>query len=277
MNIPWKIKSAAFLIIDLFGLGKILKFIQKRLTGRGFNLSITNAMILHQNVIKKYKLSNSILVEVGAGSSLFQNIYLSQFIKNQILIDKYKLIDFELVNYSIDYLIKKGNKIKNEKKVKEISDLFKYGIKYYAPLNFSEFEENNESIDIFTSTNTLEHIPKKEIIIMFKKIYNLLKTNGLVSIKIDYADHYSFTDKKITKLNYLYYSEKNWKKYNHASHFQNRLRHYEYLKIFTNISFKIIEEKAFYSKMERCSFLEDKFKNEPRSWSATQGYILLQK
>ena len=59
-----------------------------------------------------------------------------------------------------------------------------------------------------------------------------LKKNGMISAIIDYSDHYAHTDPAIGLLNFLNYSSDDWKKYNHESHYQNRLRHYEYIDIF---------------------------------------------
>ena len=60
-----------------------------------------------------------------------------------------------------------------------------------------------------------------------------------MSSNIDYSDHYSHTDKNISGLNYLSYSEKEWKKYNNLYLFQNRLRHQDYKKIFKYSGYKI--------------------------------------
>ena len=67
----------------------------------------------------------------------------------------------------------------------------------------------------------------------------ILKQNGLVSSIIDYSDHYSHTDKNISPLNYLSYSDEEWKKYNNSYLFQNRLRHQDYKKIFKEKNYLI--------------------------------------
>ena len=154
MQIPWKLKSKIFYLIDLFHMSSSLRFIQKYVTKRSYNLSITNSIKFHQKNILENKLSNGTLLEIGAGSSLFQSIYLSNYINEQILIDKYFLIDFKLINYSIEYFLKNGiNLKKNEVEIKCLSDLKRYGIYYKAPIRLFDTKLKSESIDIVVSTN----------------------------------------------------------------------------------------------------------------------------
>ena len=65
-----------------------------------------------------------------------------------------------------------------------------------------------------------------------EELKTILKPGGLSSLIIDYSDHYSHADKNISPLNYLKYSDKEWKKYNNQYLFQNRLRHQDYKNIF---------------------------------------------
>ena len=277
MQVPWKLKSKIFYLVELLSLDYFLKFIQKYITKRSYNLSITNAIKFHQNNIIDNNLKNETLMEIGAGRSMFQNIYLSNFVNKQILIDKYYLLDFNFVNYSINYFSRNGIKLKNEEKIIGIDDLEKFGIYYKAPADLYDMELESESINIFISTNTLEHIPKFELTKLFKEMFRLLKKNGLVSIKIDYKDHYSFTDKSISSLNYLYYSEEEWKKHNHKSHYQNRLRHFDYLEIFKSLGFSILIEDAIYRDKDIDPKLESLYSDKPPSWCATDGLFLLKK
>ena len=112
---------------------------------------------------------------------------------------------------------------------------------------------------------------------IFKEVFRLLKNNGLVSIRIDYKDHYSYSDKSISSLNFLNYSDHEWKKYNHNNNYQNRLRHFEYLEIFQNVGFSINEEKASYNQKDIDPKLKTKFLDKPKSWCATEGLFLLRK
>ena len=64
---------------------------------------------------------------------------------------------------------------------------------------------------------------------------------------MDYSNHhshsdrniYNHSDRNISALNYLSYTEKQWKKYNNPYLFQNRLKHQDYKKKFIVSGYKI--------------------------------------
>ena len=60
-------------------------------------------------------------------------------------------------------------------------------------------------------------------------------------------------------------------------HFQNRLRHYEYIDIFEKIGFITIKEDLFYAEKNIPSLILDSYKNLNPSWKATSSHIILKK
>ena len=52
---------------------------------------------MHKNALNKYKIK-AIVYEFGAGKSLIQNLYLSNFVNRQFVVDLYPMLDFELVD-----------------------------------------------------------------------------------------------------------------------------------------------------------------------------------
>ena len=86
-SIPWKIKSLIFSFIDCLNLQKLLYFLQKYITKR----SRINSLLyspdweMHKDALKKYKTKN-VVFEFGAGKSLVQNLYLSNFVKKQFIV-----------------------------------------------------------------------------------------------------------------------------------------------------------------------------------------------
>ena len=65
MKIPWKLKSKIFYLIELFHLHSSLKFIQKYVTKKSYNLTITNFIKFYQKIILDNKLNNGTLLEIG--------------------------------------------------------------------------------------------------------------------------------------------------------------------------------------------------------------------
>ncbi len=245
MRINWKLKSLIYFYIDKFKAYNFLYFLQKYITGRSKVIidEINPDWLIHQDNLRN--LDQKHIIEFGAGKSLSQNIFLSNTFEKQTLVDKFDMIDFDQFN-SANYQIKKLENNIQYKPVFNLKELnLNHNITYIAPFDFSN---NNLKEDIFDgciSTNTLEHISKNDIKIIFKELKRIIKKDGLISAVIDYSDHYAHTDKNIGLLNYLKFSSKEFKKYNHSSHFQNRLRHSEYENIFTELDYELLVNEAF--------------------------------
>jgi hypothetical protein len=65
-----------------------------------------------------------------------------------------------------------------------------------------------------------------------------------MSFSIDYQDHYSYSDRRISAYNFLKYSESGWRWYNPGFYYQNRLRHTDYLRLIREEGFEVIEENS---------------------------------
>ena len=105
-SIPWKIKSLIFSFIDYLSLQNLLYFLQKNITKRSRipSLLYSPDWEMHKDALNKYNTKN-IVFEFGAGKSLVQNLYLSNFVKKQFVVDLYPMIDFELVDSELEKLL----------------------------------------------------------------------------------------------------------------------------------------------------------------------------
>jgi hypothetical protein len=112
---------------------------------------------------------------------------------------------------------------------------------------------------------------------IFIELRRVLKDTGIVSIVIDYSDHYAHTDSKITLLNFLNFSETEWEKYNHDCHYQNRLRHYQFKQLFNDCGFEVISEELIFNEKHVSEDLHFKFKDKDPSWSSTSAHWVLKK
>lgn len=274
MNINWKIKSYIFGVIDKYRLSGVLYFIQRYITKRSLETyeNIPAVWLFHEKWLNKF--NTKVILEFGAGKSLAQNLYLSDTCSRQVLVDINPMLDISLVEKA-RIEISKFYPFKFRKKITTITDLSSYGISYIAPLDVSKTDFEDCTFDAVISTNTLEHIPGSNLIDIFKELHRITKRGGIVTARIDYSDHYSHTDSSISRLNYLRYSDDTWTQYNHACHFQNRLRHMEYLEIFTEVGFELLYEELNYGEKNIPVELAEVWKNEHPSWSATSADIVL--
>ena len=250
-QINWKLKSIIYRILSLFNLYSLLFFIQKKITKRSY-INLKKVFFYWDYHFEYLKENNSKKVlEIGAGKSLAQNIYLSyKFNQNleQTLIDVSNMIDFELINKANEQI----SQILGVAKIPYINTLTelkeKFNINYLAPMRLDQVVENQFKFDACISSSTLEHISIKQLDEYLSLLKKIIKKNGIVSAAIDYSDHYSHTDKNITNLNFLKFSNNEWKKYNTPMLFQNRLRHQDYRKFFKLNKYKIYEIKGELGK-----------------------------
>lgn len=130
-----------------------------------------------------------------------------------------------------------------------------FHIEYKAPMDARKTDLDDESVDLVTSSNTLEHIPPEDISLILHECCRILKKGGIASFTIDYQDHWAYFDKSISVYNFLKYSPTQWKRYNPPLHFQNRLRHKDYLALINKTAFLIRENNPKYPSREDLNVL----------------------
>jgi hypothetical protein len=118
------------------------------------------------------------------------------------------------------------------------------GIDYRAPCDARATGLPDGSIDFVTSTNTLEHIPVDEIRQILAECARILSRDGAMSFQIDYQDHYSYFDARVSAYNFLRFDDAAWRRYNPSLHFQNRLRHRDYLGLFADAGLDLVAEQV---------------------------------
>ena len=73
------------------------------------------------------------------------------------------------------------------------------------------------------------------------------------------------------------FTPEKWRRYNHNIHYQNRLRHYEFIDIFKNAGFNVIKEELIYAEKNIPSDILNSYKNFNPNWKATSAHIILKK
>ena len=250
-QINWKIKSLLYRFLNFFKLYKALFFIQKKITKRS-NIDLKEIAFYWQYHLNYLKENNSkTILEIGAGKSLAQNIFLSYSFNQKIeqtLIDVSRMIDLDLFNKANDQI----SKLLGVNKLpfaKSIDDLKKnYNLNYLAPMSLNQIIKDKMQFDACISSTTLEHLSKEDLRNTFLLLKKIIKKEGIISAAIDYSDHYSHTDKNIDNLNFLRFTNDEWNKHNTPMLFQNRLRHQDYRKFFKLNKYKIYEIKGEVGK-----------------------------
>jgi SAM-dependent methyltransferase len=199
-------------------------------------------------------LGDAVLYEFGAGWDLaVQLSYWSLGVDRQVIVDLQPHVRLELVNLTLGRLESERATLAAEAKrelrdpgregVESVWDLEKrFGITYLAPRDARATGLDSGSVDLVSSTNTLEHVPAADLVPILAECRRLLRPDGILSSRIDLRDHYSYFDRGLSPYNFLRYSDRAWRLFNSSVLYQNRLRRPDYLHAFSESGFEIVSE-----------------------------------
>jgi len=129
----------------------------------------------------------------------------------------------------------------------EVLDLSR--IIYIAPGDAANTNLPEQHIDFHTSYTVFEHIPPNVLVDILREGNRIIKNNGLFVHRIDYSDHFSHSDKNISAINFLQYSDDEWAKYaGNRYMYMNRLRHDDFLALFESVGQKIVKVEPFIDR-----------------------------
>jgi SAM-dependent methyltransferase len=241
MQIDWRIKSLAFRALHVMP-ESILYFLQKHVTKRQFDGSheISPHWVYHEEALKRF--GSKEVIEFGAGKSLAQNLYLSRLGIKQTVVDLNRMMSFNVVNASIRALndmgiLDKAPTIHLEKDLQR-----HFGITYKAPVDIGHSDFADNSFDANISSSTLEHIPTPAIPGIFSELKRIIRPGGIISARTDYSDHYAHTDRKISEVSHLRFSDARWWLHNPPNHYQNRLRHGHFRKMAEEAGLELVDD-----------------------------------
>jgi SAM-dependent methyltransferase len=116
---------------------------------------------------------------------------------------------------------------------------------YLAPCDCSRLDLDSATMDIVASRAVLEHVPPPVIEGIFREAKRILRPHGRMLHIVDYSDHWSHQDHRISAVNFLRYPDWLFRlTCMNPQNYQNRLRHSEYLAILESIGFKVTREES---------------------------------
>lgn len=99
-------------------------------------------------------------------------------------------------------------------------------------------------------------------------------TRGITTHSIDYSDHFARSDASLSRLNFLRYSDAEWRRFSSRKQYVNRLRHSDYLRMFREAGFKIVEESSTAGAPPAGPIAEQFSRYERADLFATSGKIV---
>ena len=190
--------------------------------------------------------------EFGAGWDLTIPLtYFALGVERQTLVDVRPLARLELVEHSIrlfeqlEAAADQPLRSLGEPRVRSVEELReRFGIEYLAPRDAGDTGLPSGSFDFISSTDTLEHIPERDLRRVLGECGRLLKPGGVLSSRVDLEDHYSHFDRALSDFNFLKFGDRSWRLFNPSLHYQSRLRYPDYVRLLHECGFEILRQRT---------------------------------
>jgi hypothetical protein len=188
------------------------------------------------------------------------------------------LLHFERLNLLLSY-------IQNTKKITQNDILKLCQIDYIAPGDATKINLPKNSVNYHVSHTVYEHIPLNVISDILKEGNRIVADDGLFINFIDYSDHFFYSDKTISAINFLQYDDKTWNKYaGNRYMYMNRARHDDFVELFKEVKHNFVEIEPHKNNEvidilnDKCFVLDDKFKSKSKEiLSITTALFLTKK
>ena len=114
-------------------------------------------------------------------------------------------------------------------------------IQYIAPGDAAKTGLPDGSVDFHVSFTVFEHIPPNILRDIMREGNRITTKGGLFIHSIDYSDHFWHSDKTISAINFLQFSDAKWEKYaGNRYMYMNRLRHDDFLDLLKSVDHRIL-------------------------------------
>jgi hypothetical protein len=256
-KIGWKKKAAAFRVFDALPGGSGLYYLTQRYVTRTIPRDLAKHggwQFEHARTFRRFytgDLGRARLFEFGAGWDLHSNLVQWCYgLNDQVVVDISRLARLDLVNRVIAHLRENPPpeclRVPGELLVEPLEHtlLQHYGIRYLAPADARHTALESGSVDLICTTSVLEHIPASMLREIMQECRRIAGKRSVMSHVVDYTDHYAHSDSSISLYNFMRFSAREWERYNPAIHYQNRLRHFEYAKLFDEAGFVPLAENV---------------------------------
>ncbi len=242
----WKVKAQIFRILSRMPFGKQLHFqLQKHISKEWprSNSVLAELLVAARRVYQSTEGLHGHFLEVGAGRDLAVAVALRLLgVQHVTCIDVARLAKPALVNHAAGYMAAcLGVKAPS---LLDWDAIARFGISYRAPTDLKHAGLEPHVFDCFFSIDTLEHIPLDDLRDLLSTCRHLLKSNGMTVHCIDYSDHYARGDNGLSRFNFLTYTERDWVQFNSPFQYVNRMRHSQYLSLFSEAGMRLVNVES---------------------------------
>ena len=264
----WKLKAAIHRSISLLPdrLGYSANFFLQRRFGR---LASADPSLEHLQAGKRFAdeiiasgrtLQGTTVLEIGTGWQLDLSIALWLCGAERVVtVDVNPYLESEVVLAHLAYLKSHGEIVRGMFGSFASTPLFREryralmrvpdtlqsligltGISYRAPADTARLDLPDASVDYYISYNVDQYITRPLLEEVLREGKRVLKPGGLHLHAIDLTDWFAESDPSISRINFLRFSEQEWKKYaGNRFMYQNRLRVDDYTSLFGEMEYDI--------------------------------------
>jgi hypothetical protein len=236
----WRLKALAFRVLELPGGKHAHYFLQRHVTRTWPRPTATLVSLqnIARRVVEDYARhvggTPSSVLEIGAGRDLAVPLALRRLgVAKVIASDADRLARLDLVRHAAQRILP------GHLTLESWDHLERLGICYRAP---HEITEADQKVDCSCSNEVLEHIAPDQLVRLLAGLRAV--TAGITTHSIDYSDHYARSDGNLSRFNFLKYDDAQWRPFNSGWQYVNRLRHSDYLRLFREAGFAILEESS---------------------------------
>lgn len=116
------------------------------------------------------------------------------------------------------------------------------GIEYFAPADAARTGLPDHSVDLQISYTVFEHIPEPVLRAILLEANRVLTEGGIALHHIDPSDHFSHDDASISAVNFLQFSDAEWRRSGgNQFAYHNRMRVDEYRRMFEECGHRILQ------------------------------------
>lgn len=236
----WRLKALAFRALEVPG-GAWAHYLLQRYVTRSWPRPVATLDALAsvaRRVVDDYDRHfggvPAKVLELGAGRDLAVPLALRGLgVRQAVACDVERLARLDLVQHAADRLLSGHVHFGGR------DDVRAFGVDYRAPHHVSD---GDGPVDCSCSNEVLEHVPVDQLPGLLMALRAV--TKGITTHSIDYSDHYARSDRSVSRLNFLRYSDAEWRPFNSGRQFVNRLRHSDYISMFRDAGFTIVEESS---------------------------------
>lgn len=264
-------KALAFRVLDFPGGGQAHYLLQRHVTKNWPRKASTLDGLagIARRIVEDYARhvggTPETVLEVGAGRDLAVPLALRRLgVHEVVACDVERLAKLDLIQHAADRILAK------QVEFRTWGDLEQFGVHYRAPHYVAA---SDRKVACSCSNEVLEHVPPDQLAVLLKALRSV--TTGITTHSIDYSDHYARSDTSLSRLNFLRYSDGEWQWFNSGKQYVNRLRHSDYVRMFKEAGFAILEESSVAGEPPPDLKIAEQFKRyDPPDLFAVKGRIV---